>query len=150
MRRTRQGHALRSLPALTPRSCFAATMVEPDERSAAEVRDEKRDAGRAERIREALAEDSGGGDRRGVLNRREQLRQVQPCRSAVRHARTLGDQPSPTAATSGPRRSLPSLAGPSLAAAAPGGAGGLRAPGPHSASMNREIRWSRFPWKGYG
>jgi hypothetical protein len=53
-------------------------VAEPDERVAAEVRDEERDLAGVQLARKALAEDVGRGERRSVLNGREQLREVEP------------------------------------------------------------------------
>jgi hypothetical protein len=53
-------------------------MAEPDQRVAAEVRDEKRHLARVELARQALAEDVRRRERRRVLDGREQLRDVQP------------------------------------------------------------------------
>jgi hypothetical protein len=53
-------------------------VAEPDERVAAEVRDEERDLAGVQLARKALAEDVGRGERRSVLDGREQLREVEP------------------------------------------------------------------------
>ena len=77
LRCPRQRHPLRGLAALRPHGVRAAGVVEPDERVAGEVCDEEGDAGRAERLGEALADDVGGVDRGRVLDRRQQLVEVQ-------------------------------------------------------------------------
>jgi len=53
-------------------------VAEPDQRVAAEVRDEERNFAGVELARKTLAEDVSRGERRSVLNGREQLRQVKP------------------------------------------------------------------------
>ena len=58
-------------------AALAAGVAEPDQRLAAEVGDEERHLVRAERLGQARRQDVGRGDRRRVLDRREQLRQVQ-------------------------------------------------------------------------
>ena len=78
VRASHQRHALGGLAALSARGGAAAGVTEPDERMAAEVRDEERHLARAELAREPLAEHVGGGERRGVLDGREQLREIQP------------------------------------------------------------------------
>ena len=77
LRASVQGHALRRLAPLGTAGRGAVGMAEPDERPAAEVRDEKRDLRGAERVREALGEDVGRRDRRGVLDGCEQPHQIQ-------------------------------------------------------------------------
>ena len=62
----------------TPGAVAAATRLpESDERLAAEVRDEERDVGRAQRVGELVSEDVGGRDRRRILDRAEQSRKVE-------------------------------------------------------------------------
>ena len=89
MRCSGQGHALGAFPALGASGRRAPGVVEADQRPTAEVRDQEGDSGGAERVREPLAQYIGSGDRRGVLDVRKQLCEVQPRRSVVRHARTL-------------------------------------------------------------
>jgi hypothetical protein len=55
-----------------------AGVAEPDQRMTAEVRDEERDLAGVQLARKPLTEDVGRGERRSVLNGREQLRDVQP------------------------------------------------------------------------
>jgi hypothetical protein len=60
---------------------------EPDERTTAEVGDQERHGARAEGVRQARRKHVGGGDRGGVLDRREQWSDVQPRRRVIRSAR---------------------------------------------------------------
>ena len=55
-------------------------MAEPDERVAAEVRDEEGDLARAQEARKTLPEHVGRGEGWRVLNGREQRPEVQPRR----------------------------------------------------------------------
>ena len=64
-------------------------VTQPDKRAPAEVDDEKRDVGRTDRVREPPSEYVRGVDRWRVLDRREQLREIQPPRCAISHASTL-------------------------------------------------------------
>ena len=98
VRSSRQGHALGGFAALSARGRPRARVPEPDERPAAEVGDEEGDLARAEGVPEALGEDVGGGERRGVLHGREQVRDIQSRRSVVRHARSLRVRPAPESA----------------------------------------------------
>jgi hypothetical protein len=77
-RTSHQRHAHRGL--VTLRACGRAVprVAEPDERVAAEIRDEKRNVAGVQLARKPLAEDIGSGERRSVLNGRKQLRNVQP------------------------------------------------------------------------
>jgi hypothetical protein len=77
LRCPRQRHPLRGLTALRAHCRRAAGVVEPDERLAGEVGDEEGDAGCAERVGEALADDVGRVDRRRVLDGRQQLVEIQ-------------------------------------------------------------------------
>ena len=80
-----QDHALGGLAPLPPRRGTRAGVAEPDERAPAEVHDEEGDLRRAERVGEPLPDHVRGRDRGCVLDRGEQLREVQPARSVVRH-----------------------------------------------------------------
>jgi hypothetical protein len=95
VRSSRQGHALGGFAALSARGRSAAGVPEPDQRLAAEVGDQEGDLARADGGPEALGEDVGGGERRGVLHGRQQLRDIQSPRSVVRHGPSLRLRPAP-------------------------------------------------------
>jgi hypothetical protein len=78
-----QRHPLGGLVALGARGRAAAGVAEPDQRMAAEVRDQERDLPRGQLARKPLAEDVGGGERRRVLDGREQPFEVEPPRRVV-------------------------------------------------------------------
>ena len=98
-----QRHPLGGLVTLRARGCAAAGVAEPDERVAAEVRDEERHLPGVQLARKALAEDIGSGERRSVLNRREQLHKVEPHRGGVLHQREPPSAAGKVIRTSVPR-----------------------------------------------
>jgi hypothetical protein len=65
-------------------------VAKPDQRPTAEVGNQQRDPGCAERLCEALAEDVGGGDRRRILDGHEQFGKVQLRPSPIGHRTSLG------------------------------------------------------------
>ena len=73
-RASHQRHPHGGLLTLRARGRGVAGVAEPDQRVAAEVRDEKRNLAGVQFARKPLAEDVGSGERRSVLNGREQLR----------------------------------------------------------------------------
>ena len=77
-RASHQRHPLGGLVTLRARGRAVAGVAEPDQRVAAEVRDEERNLAGVQLARKTLAENVGSGERRSVLNGREQLRKVQP------------------------------------------------------------------------
>ena len=89
-----QRHPLGGLVTLRARGCAAAGVAEPDERVAAEVGDEERHLARVQLARKPLAEDVGSGERRSVLDGREQRREIQPCGCMVLHARSVRHAPT--------------------------------------------------------
>ena len=102
-RASHQRHPLGGLVALRARGCAAAGVAEPDERVAAEVGDEERHLAGAQLARKALAEDIGRGERRSVLNGREQRREVQPCGYMVLHVPSVRHGPTATRPAAGSR-----------------------------------------------
>ncbi len=82
-------HALGGLAALRPRRRRRTGVAEADQRAAAEVHDEERDLARPERVGEPGAEDVRGIDRRSILDRGEQLREIEPARFVVGHPSSL-------------------------------------------------------------
>ena len=72
-----QRHLVGGLLALRARGRITAGVAEPDERVPAEVRDQERDLVGVQFVREALPEHIRGRERRGVLDGRQQLCEVE-------------------------------------------------------------------------
>ena len=77
----------------------SARVTEPDQRLPAEVGDQERHLARAQRVLQALTEDVGGSHRRAVLDRGDQLPEVQACRARQRIPTLLS---GPRASSVGP------------------------------------------------
>ena len=109
VRSSRQKHPLGGLPTLRPLGRLTAGVAEPDQRVAAEIRDEEGNLARTQCLHQALAEHVGGSDRGRVLDGRKQLPEVQSRRVLVRHRPSLRGRSCSLASLRSRPRSAPDM-----------------------------------------